>query len=197
VGVDDRTTHTASPVTLDLTPVRKAVGEKPLERVADRAVEESREYVARTGFVHAGELQPLGETYLAAAELRRVGTTLGRAMRVTDQEEAYFLSLLRGGDRGERPGPEAVPGTLAPERGLAAAASVDAYLTDLGRATGDRDADVDRVLSTVTAHRKRIEALDGDVAPAESERLVRAVRDLSAYVRENDETALARAGERF
>jgi hypothetical protein len=53
------------------------------------------------------------------------------------------------------------------------------------------------VLSGVTARRKRIEALDGAVDPAEAEQLVRAVRDLSAFVREGDETALARADQRF
>jgi hypothetical protein len=90
-----------------------------------------------------------------------------------------------------------VPESLRAERALAAAAAVETYLTDLRRVREDREESVDRVLSAVTARRKRIEALDGDVEPAEAETLVRAVQDLSAYLREDDETALARALDRI
>ena len=197
VGVDERTEHTASPVSFDLTPVRNAIDEDPLHELADRAADRTREYTARVGFVHAGELQLLEETYLAAAELRRVGTTLGHAMRVTDEEELYFLDLLRGADHGERPAPETVPETFRPERGLAVTSSVDAYLTDLRRVLDEREGPVDTVLSSVTTHRKRIEALDGDVDPQDAERLVATVRDLSVYLREDDEMALARAQDRL
>jgi len=125
-----------------------------------------------------------------------VGTTLGRVMQVTDEERLYFYELLQAADSGERPASDAVPETLHPERGLAVAASVEAYVRDVRRVTDERNSAVDSVLSAVTARRKRIEALDGDVEPVESERLVRALRDLSAFVRDGDETALARAQER-
>jgi len=199
VGVDERTEHTASPVTLDLSPVRERLDREPLSRVGDAAADRARKHVARAGFVHAGELQPLSGTYLAATELRRVGTTVGRRMRVDEDEQRYFLALLRGADQGERPAPEEVPETLHPERGLAVAAGVDAYLTDLRHALDEREREreVDRLLSAITTRRKRVEALDGDVDPAESERLVRVVRDLSTYLREDDETALIRADERL
>lgn len=199
VSLDDPTEHTAGTAELDLSPVRHAVEDQPIREVADDAAETCRSYTRTVGFVHAGELQPLGDTYLAATELRRVAATVGRLMHLTDEEELYFLALLRGTDSGDRPGPGAVPETFHPERGLAVATAIETYLGDLRRVTdeADRDPAVVQVLSTVTSHRKRIQALDGAVEPAEAERLVRAVRDLSAYLREGDEGALARATERF
>ena len=197
VGLDDPTAHTAGTETFDLTPIRADIDDVSLQRLADRAAEEARAYVRDVGFVHAGELQALDETFLAANELRRVASTLGRVMHLEDDEELYFLALLRGADQGERPAPGDVPETLYPERGLAVAASVDVYLSDLRRVFDERDPDADRVISSVTAHRKRLEALDGDVDPSEAEQLVRAVRDVSAYLRKHNETALARALERL
>ena len=117
-------------------------------------------------------------------------------MQIGEEEELYFYELLGGADSGERPPPEAVPETLRPERGLAVTAGVEAYVRDLRRAVEQRESAVDSVLSGVTARRKRVEALDGDVDPAEAEELVRTLRDLSAYLREGDETALARAQKR-
>jgi len=196
-GLDERTQHTASPIELDLTSVRLEIDEEPLRSLTDQTVDATREYLSSTGFIHAGELQPLDDTYLAASELRRVATTLGRALDIDEREEIYFLDLLDGTDRGERPDPSAVPPSLAPERGLAITASVETYIRDMQHVFDEREGNVDSVLSALRAHRKRIEALDGDVEPAESEQLVRAVRDLSAYLREGDETALARAQSRF
>lgn len=200
VGVDDPATHTAGTTTLDLSPVRDQLEHQPLRAVADEAADAAAGYLRDAGFVHAGELQPLGDSYLAAAELRRVATTLGRVMDISDAEQLHLLTLLRGADSGDRPPPEAVPETLFPERGLAVAAGVDAYLSDLRKLRGraeHEDPPLDRVVSTVRARQKRLEALDGDVDPADAERLVRAVRDLGAYWRAEDTTALARASRRF
>jgi uncharacterized Zn finger protein (UPF0148 family) len=200
VGVGERAEHTASTATLDLTAVVADVEEADIRTLADDAGAATREYLRRAGFVHAGELQPLGDTYLAAGELRRVAATLGRVMQVEDDERLYFYKLLRGADQGDRPGPKEVPETLHPERGLAAAASVEQYVRDIRRVrenSDSREHAVDRVLSGVTARRKRIEALDGDVDPADAETLVAALRDLSAYLCDDDKTALARAGERL
>ena len=196
VGVGERKTHTAGAVQLDLTAVRTAIDDEPLQQIADRASEQCRDFVKTVGFIDAGELQALSETYLAACELRRVGATLGRVMNVTDEQELYFLRLLRGVDSGDRPPADEVPAELHPERGLAVAVAVRAYLTDLRRILDGREEGVDSVLSAVTARRKRIEALDGDVDPAEAEVLVRALRDVAEYLREDDEAALARALER-
>jgi predicted RNA-binding Zn-ribbon protein involved in translation (DUF1610 family) len=197
VGVDDRRLHTAGTATLNLTPVQDEVDTASTRDLAAQAADHCREYCKTVGFVAAGELKPLADGYLAAMELRRVGTTLRNALSISETEEAYFLQLLQTADRDERPAPAAVPDSLRAERGRAIAASVDTYLTDLRRVTEERDPAVDGVLSTITARRKRIEALDGDLDPAETERLVSAVRDLYSYLTTGDETALARATERF
>jgi len=197
VGVGDRAEHTAGTAELDLAAVKADVDDEQLRSLADRATEAAREYLRAAGFVHAGELQPLSDTYLAASELRRVGATLGRVMQVEVHERRYFYDLLGGADRNERPAPGDVPETFHPERGLAVAASVERYLNDLRRVHEDREGAVDSVLSGVTARRKRIEALDGDVDPAEAERLVSTLRELRAYLREGDENALVRAQERL
>jgi len=193
--VGERAEHTAGPATLDFSGARAAVGEEPLRAVAERAAEAGAEYTRRAGFVHAGELQPLSEAYLAAAELRRVGTTLARSMRADDGAELYFLSLLDGAEDGDRPAPGEVPAGLRADRGLAVAAAADAYVSDIRRLIDDPGPELAGVFSALRARRKRIEALDGDVDPAEAERVVRALRDVGAYIREDDETALVRAGE--
>ena len=198
VGVDDPAEHTAGTAELRLSPVRGMVDDNSLREVADSATEECRSYLRTVGFVHAGDLQPLDSTYLIATELRRIAATLSRLMDVETREELYFLSLLNGAESGDRPDPDEVPETLYPQRGLAVAAAVESYLGDLRRVLDDdREPGVVRVLSQTTAQRKRIDALDGAVDPAEAERLVRAVRDLSAFVRAGDEAALARADQRF
>jgi uncharacterized Zn finger protein (UPF0148 family) len=195
-GVGDRAEHTASPVEFDLTPLRSAVDADPLEEVGERAAERAAEYVRRAGFVDAGELRPLADTYLVAAELRRVGSYVARTLRLAEPEEAYFLRLLRGDTDGRPPAAE-VPESLAPERALAVTASVDAYLGDLRRVLEEPEPPVTRVLSALDSRRKRVEALDGEVELDEAERLVRAVADLHAYLGEGEEAALARAQERF
>ena len=197
VGVGDRAEHTDSPVELDLTEVRNAVDTAPVDELAERAGEVAAEYVRRAGFVHAGRLQPLGDTYLAAAELRRVGAELGRRLRVDDEEELYLLELLRTADADDRPAPAEVPAGLRATRGLAVAAAADAYASDLRRLYDDPEPGVAKTLSAVRAERKRVEALDGDVDPERAEGVVRALRDLHAYLDAGDETALARARERL
>lgn len=197
VGVDDRTTHTAGAAELELTDVIADIDEESVRSLAERAGDRAREFVRGAGFIHAGELRALDGTYLAACELRQVAATVAHVMHLDTAEELYFLEVLRGAAQGDRPEPEAVPESLRAERALAAAAAVDGYLTDLRRVLADREPEVDSILSAVTARRKRIEALDGEVDPAEAERLVLAVQDLSAYLREGDETALARALDRI
>jgi hypothetical protein len=200
VGVGERAEHTDGAADLDLTDVRAAVDSAPVGDLAERASESAAEYVRTAGFVHAGRLRPLDDDYLLAAELRRVGTTLSRRMRVDDAEELYLLALLDaagdGDGTGERPPPADVPDSLRGERGLGVAAAADAYASDLRRVYEDPERDVADVLSRLRAKRKRIEALDGEVDPADAERLVRALRDLHAYLDAGDETALARAQER-
>jgi uncharacterized Zn finger protein (UPF0148 family) len=199
VGVDDeRTLHTASPATLDLSSVRNAVDEQPLREVAERAVEETREFTRGYGFVDGGRLQPLTDTYLAATELLAVADAVARTARLSDDEEFYFLSLLRGADLDDRPAVERVPESMRASRGLAYANAVEAYRSDV-RAYLDEHPDdaAGATLGRLRTHVKRALALDGDVPLAESETLVRAARDVGRAIIEDDETALVEAGSRL
>lgn len=198
VGVDDRKEHTANPATLDLTSVRGAVDQRSVQEVAREAAEVATEYVRKRGFIKAGEIQPLDATVVAAVDLQYVARHLARAMRVEEDEELYFLSLLRGADAGERPPTAEVPQSLAPARGLAAATVVDHYRRDLKRYLDDQpDESARTLMGSLVDHKKRIEALDGDVPIETAEALVQAVVDLSHYVAHGDEAALATARDRI
>lgn len=194
VGVDDRTRHTNSPTEYDLTPVRNRVDSEPVRRIAEDAAERSAEYLRQRGFVDAGELLVLDETYVAAAELRSVGGELARELHALDAEELYFLDLLRGADEGERPPADEVPDSLRKPHGLAMASAVGDYQRDLRAYLDDRpDEQASSLSGRIRDHRKRIEALDGDVSPKDADRLLRATRDLGTYLRRDDESALVTA----
>jgi len=198
VGLDDRTEHTATTAEFDLSTVRGVVDEVPLSELAGEVETVCADYVRRIGFVHAGELLPLGDVYLAASELRHVAAELSRAMRISDAEERYFFDLLAGADEGDRPAPAEVPESLRSARGLAAAAAVDAYTTELRQYLDEHpDGTASQLLGTLGEHRKRVAALDGEVTPHTAERLVRIAQDIGRAVAEDDETALARAKERL
>lgn len=204
VGVDEeRRLHTASAASLDLTSARDALdddaaGGEGLRRAAKRAVEETRAFVRGYGFIDGGRLQLLDDTYLAAVELRAVADAVGRAARLDDDEELYFLTLLRGADAGERPAVEEVPDSVRDSRGLAYANAVETYLRDL-RANLDEHPDplVGESASVLREHVRRVQALDGDVPPGDAEQLVRAARGLGDYLRADDEGALAEARDRI
>ncbi len=194
VGVDDRTRHTDAPAEFDLTDVRNRVDEDPLSEVADRAVDVAAAYVRKRGFVDAGELCPLDETFVAATELRHVGAELSREMRRTDDEELYFLTLLRGADEGERPSAEEVPDAFRSAYGLATADAIGDYQRDLRTYLDDNPHPEARSVSgRIRDQRKRFEALDGDVDPTDANRLLHATRDLGKYVISGEESALVTA----
>jgi uncharacterized Zn finger protein (UPF0148 family) len=199
VGVeDDRTLHTASPSSLDLTPARELLEDgKPLREVAERAGELTREFTRGYGFVKAGDLQPLDDRYLAAMELRHVAGELARTVAVDEEEEFYLLTLLRG-DLGDRPAPDEVPDSLRAARGLAYANAVREYRSDLrSYLEAESDPLVGDVLGPLGEHVKRARALDGDVPPADAEALVTVARDVWRYLVEDDETALLEAENRL
>jgi len=194
VGVDDRTRHTDSPVEFDLTPVRNRIDDDPLRDVAGAAVDLAREYVRERGFVDAGELRPLDDTFVAATELRHVGAELSRELRRSEAEELYFLDLLRGADEGERPPAEEVPDAFRSAYGLAMADAVGDYQRDLRTYLEEHPhPEAHSVSGRVRDHRKRIEALDGDVDPRDADRLLHAARDLGKYVFADEESALVTA----
>lgn len=199
VGVEEeRTLHTASPRELDLTAVRSEVDQRPLREVAEMAAERCREYVRGYGWIDAGELQRLDDTYLAAQELANVGTLLGRRLDIGEDEEFYLLSLLRGADQEDRPTVDEVPESLRSGRALAYAEAVDEYRSDLRSLLDERpDPAASQVLGPVGEHVKRIRAIDGEVPPEEPEALVRAVRGVAEYLLGEDEAALAEATDRL
>jgi uncharacterized Zn finger protein (UPF0148 family) len=198
VGVDEeRALHTAAPKTLDLTPIRNDIDAVPLRRLAERATESAKEYTAGYGFVDAGDLQPLDDTYLAAMELRHVAGELARKTSATDDEEWYFTQLLKA-DEGERPDPEEVPDSLQAMRGLAYANAVEEYRSDIRTYLEEHpDPAVRDTLERLADHTKRIRALDGDIPPQEAETLVAAARDVGRYLIDVDEDALAEAERRL
>lgn len=194
VGVDERTTHTDAPVEFDLTPLRNRVDDETLDRVAADAAAAAAEYVRERGFVDAGELRPLDETFVAATELKHVGAELSRELRRSESEELYFLSLLRGADDGERPPVDEVPGAFRRAYGLAMAEAVEAYQRDLRTYLDENpDTQARRLSGRIRDHRKRIEALDGDVGTRGANRLIHATRDLGKYLITGEESALVTA----
>jgi len=191
VGLDERTEHTDAPVSLDLTSVRNRVDEDTIEDVAAAATERCREYTRKRGFIDGGSLRPLDDTYVAAAELRHVAKAIEREMRPGDAAKAYFFELLAGADTGDRPAVEAVPETLQQPYALAITAAVDAYQRDVRRYLDDNPEPEARTLSgRIRDHRKRIEALDGDVDPADAHRLRRAAGDLGTFLNGEESAAI-------
>jgi hypothetical protein len=198
VGVDERTRHTDTPVSLDLSPHRRAVDATGLDDAADDLKRDLRDYRNKRGFVRGGELLPLDETFLAATELLHAVDVLARAAEVTDDEEFYLLDLLRGADAGERPAVERVPESVRAARGLAVAEAVDDYRRETLTWLDDNPhPEARRTLGSVSDLVRRARALGGDVPLDASETLVEATRDVSAYLREGDEPALATADDRL
>ena len=198
VGTDDeRALHTATASTLDLAPIRADVDAEALDRLADRAGDRAREFTRGYGFVDAGRLRPLDDTYLAAMELKHAAAEVGRRLDVSDDEEWYVTELLRA-DEGVRPDPEAVPASMRAARGLAYANAVREYRADL-RAYLEEHSDpaVTGALERLSTHLKRVRALDGDVSPRDAETLVSAARSLGRYLADGEEGELAVAEERL
>jgi uncharacterized Zn finger protein (UPF0148 family) len=208
VGVEDeRRLHTDSPAEFDLTEVREAVDAQPLREVADRTGQLAREYVRKRGFVRGGDLQRLDDTYLAARELRHAADVVRRGLDLSDDEEWYFLELLRSADADpdidpdaeQRPAPDEVPESMHPIRGLAYAEAVAEYRREMANwadenEVGEQGRDA---LETLDDHVKRVQALDGDVDAETAELLVEATRDVGEYLRAGGTGALASARERF
>ncbi len=198
VGVDERTEHTDMQVAFDLTPVRNAIDEVESDDLAERARDRCREYVRRRGFVNAGTLRELDDTYLAAIELLHVADIVAREIHLDEREELYFLALLRDADQGERPPVEDVPTSLRAARGLAYANAVREYRRDIRTWTEDRELTTSErgALETLGEHVTRARMLDGDIEPRAAEQLIKATRDLTNGLR-GDEMAFSQAQERL
>lgn len=196
VAIDEAAVlHTASDAELDLSGARAAVDDRPLREVAAIAADACRAYLADCGFVDAGELQPLDDVTVAAAELRQVADHLERTMVPQEDAEWYLLSLLRGAPEGERPA--TVPEAFRRARGLGVAVAIERYRADLARYLDEHpDPAARRVLGTVRDHLRRVEALEGDVPVDHADQLLAAARDVGAHLR-GDEPGLARATDRL
>lgn len=202
----ERERHTDSPVDIDLTPYRSALGEgAEVADVADGVEGDCREYLRNRGFINAGTLCTLDDTFLAIQELRAAIADYTRAMRVgvdrglqsNGDAERYLLDLLAGADDGDRPAPTDVPDSLTAARGLAAAKAIEAYRDDVSAYLDDTaDRDAKRILERISDHEKRLNALGGDLPPETVETLVRACRDLQQYLN-GEENGVVRAGERL
>jgi len=200
VGTGDRQRNTDAPVTLDLSEHRAALeGVTDLEDVADDLKTTLRDYVRQRGFVRGGDLRTVDDTLLAAAELLHAIDVFERIRGDPDDGiRLYLLDLLSGADEGERPDPSTVPDAMADARGLAYAEVLDRFCTDLGKWLDDNpDPAGERVRERLGTHVRRVNAVYGDVPPAESETLVRIARDLVTYLTTDDEAALATAEERL
>ncbi len=196
VGLDaSRLQQTDRPAALELSEIRNALDREPAREVATLSAEEGRRYVRKRGFIRGGELLPLDGTYLAANELRHAGELFSRSMRMTDDEEIYFYSLLRGADEGERPDSHDLPESIYEIRGLADAESLKEYHREMSEWA--REHDVSResrsTLETLGEHVRRAQALDGGTDIDSAEALLSAARDLARYFDENDLDALARS----
>jgi len=198
VGVDDRTLHTDSPATLDLTPYRTAWAEDRLADHVEDCKRDLREYLRQRGFVDGGALRPLDDTVLAASELLQAIDLFARDRDPTDADERYLLALLRGADEGERPSPETVSASWNEARGLGYANAIEEYRQDLHEWLDDHPDEAARqTLGTIHERIKRVQALQGDVSPAEAESLVEATREVGTYLSEANHDALASARERL
>ncbi len=203
VGREERKLHTDSPAEHDLTPIVEEIAQRPLTETTAETTDRCRRYVRERGFIDGGELRELDDTYLIASELAAAIESYERSLSsgsldpdTDDAEQLYLLALLGG----ERPSPERVPDSLSSARGLAYARAVSTYREDLLAFldAGERShPTVRRALGGLDDHRRRVEALDGDVEARTAERLVEIARDLGRAVEEDDEVALARARERL
>ena len=194
VGTGDREHHTDGHEDLELTDLLVAVDETPLADLTDDLERRCRSYLATRGFLRGGELRALDDAYLVAAELRQAADLFSRLREPTDPERLYVVSLLRAADTGERPPAAEVPERLRAARGLAAARAVLTYRSEVTTVT-EPTGDLASVLSTLRDRAKRVEALQGGVAPSEADALVAAAREVWRHVVADDDEALARARE--
>ncbi|UIO98631.1 hypothetical protein Hbl1158_08680 [Halobaculum sp. CBA1158] len=219
VGTGERREHTDAPAELDLTAVLARLDDTPLDDLVDEIKTGCRSYLRKRGFIRGGDLAPLDDAYLAAAELRHAADVYGRLADpgggradatvsegglegttpgVTDDEEWYLTSLLRAADTGERPDTDEVPPRMHEARGLAASEAVLEYRTDVVTYLETHpDPEASRTLGAIRDRAKRIDALGGDVVPAEADALVAAAGELGRYLIAGDAEALASARERL
>lgn len=197
VGVDERHHHTDGDATLDLDAARAAAVKDRHREAAAEAARAAREYLASRGFVVGGDLRPLDDRYLAAADLRAAAAFLDASLVADEAALEYFLALLREAPEGERPA--SVPDAMRDARGLAAASAAGDYRSEMAAWARESDAPPETagLLQRLDGHVTRVEALDGAVASGEADRLVAAARAVGAYLRAGEATDLEAARARL
>ncbi|ESS08945.1 MAG: hypothetical protein A07HN63_01154 [uncultured archaeon A07HN63] len=204
VGLDDnRKQHTDSPAALPLSEFSDRIADDPVDQYADDMTDILREYTRKRGFITGGDLRELDDTYLVARTLLHTVDMLARERDPPTDAELYLLDLHKAlTDEGtaidDLPPCGPVPEPLTEAWGLAACDAVDAYSGDLRTwLDSSPDAAARSTLGRLRDHLKRLQALQGDVQPKTATRLVRTARDIGRYLRADDDTALATAGDRL
>lgn len=178
---DDRRLHTAGEASLDLSPVRDSLERRATAEIAGEVEAEVRRYLAVRGFIRGGELSRLDGEYVRVEELRQAAAAVRHSPTPDGELDAYFAALVRGAGSGD-------PETTVPDghraiRGRAVAAAVTAYRLEVSTWLDDHpDGTARRVLGRLRDHAARLDALDGDVPVAESDRLLAAAVALGDYL---------------
>ncbi|WP_435129674.1 DUF7117 family protein [Halobaculum sp. D14] len=212
VGTGERKRHTDAPAELNLDPILSRLDDAPLADLTDDVKSACRAYLRKRGFIRGGDLLPLDDAYLVAAELVHAADVYARLGDRTDDEEWYVTALLRAADTGDRPAADEVPPRMREARGLAAAQATLEYrrdaatsLDDAGDAdddsgtgsAGDPDGEARTTLGALRDRAKQLEAVHGDVDPAVADALVEATRALGRYLVTGDDDSLDAARDRI
>ncbi|MFB6132274.1 MAG: TFIIB-type zinc ribbon-containing protein [Halanaeroarchaeum sp.] len=193
-GRGNRTQHTDRAADLDLGEARARAAEESLEEALSSAAQACLSYVRQKGFVDEGSLRELDDDYVYAQELRHTAVLARSFLELDSSEEAYLLGMLHG-PPDDRPGPAEAPERLRPGRALGVASAVRDYRDDVRAWLEGRTADADgrKRLETLSEHRKRVHALDGEVPPSTAEDLLNAARAVGRYYRNGDDASLDEA----
>lgn len=193
-GQGTRTRNTDRPADLDLDEARAMAADGDLEAALQSAAQACLTYVRQRGFVDAGSLRDLDDDYVYAQELRHTAVLAGSYLELDSTEEAYLLGLLDG-PPDDRPAPAEIPERLRPGRALGVASAVRDYRDDVRSWLEGQPDDADRreLLETLSEHRKRVHALDGDVPPSTADDLLEATRAVGRYCRDGNDASLEAA----
>jgi len=199
VGLDEtRQEHTDIPTELDLSEIRRQLGEHSLNAIADELKRKLRGYIRKRGFISGGELKPLDSQYLAANELLHATDLVDRRQQPTETEQLFVFGLLDAAERGEWPPEAELPSSLTDARGLGIAEAVEAYRRELRTWLNDHpDPAARSTLGSLREQTRRAEALQGAIPPSTASGLVAAARGVGQYLRTGDESALAAAQDRL
>lgn len=189
VGISERRLHIDRPADLELEPAISALAAERYREAGDAADETARRYVRRRGFVHAGDLRPLEDAYLAAAEIRHVAHELRRVTPARPGggqfDPPYVRVLFEAAEEESWPPAEAVPDVMAGPRGLGVADAVGDYHDAMKRWVDETEPGVTIVgrLDRLDSHVRRLDALDGSIDPGTADQVVAAARAIGEYLR--------------